>query len=34
MIVYTESLQHAHKIQNQAYDKATKPRSYAPGDKD
>ena len=33
MIVYWENLQHAQNLQKRAYDKNTKPRSYAFGDK-
>ena len=30
---YRENLQHAQKLQKRAYNKETKPRSYAPGKK-
>ena len=33
MTVCQENLQHAQKLQKQAYNKGVKPRSYAPGDK-
>ena len=33
MAVCRENLQYAQKLQKQAYDKGTKPRSYTPGEK-
>ena len=33
MTVYWENLHHAQELQKRAYDKGTKPRSYAPSDK-
>ncbi len=33
MTIYGENLYHAQKLQKQYHNKATKPRSYIPGDK-
>ena len=33
MVAYRKNLQHAEKLQKQAYDKRTKPRSYIPSEK-
>ena len=33
MAIYRENLQHAQKLQKQAYNKVTKPESYAHGEK-